>query len=104
MDVAGIFRRLQELSLTDNVEENRETFKSEFDIFLLAEGLAKVADARKVTSFLNVIQSAAEDIYHTFLRAHEADANVINKLETYCIPKRSEPFERHPFTCRMQAE
>ena len=106
MDFAGAFRRPSELSLSGNVAENWQRFKSEFDIFLVAAGLDETSDLRQAMCFLNAVGPAALEVYRTFEWENAGDAKKLvkiqGKFEEYCNPQKNETFERHVFKSRTQ--
>ncbi|KAK7939091.1 hypothetical protein WMY93_002417 [Mugilogobius chulae] len=97
----------EELKLSGNVNENWKAFRQSFELYLLAAGLEKEAEPRKIALLLTVAGRSALDVYNTFQFASEDDRklnNVLTKFEEYCTPRKNETYERYVFRNRMQAD
>ena len=87
-------RQPNELILTGNLAENWRRFKQEFKQYLIATGLGNKSEEQKMALLLHVAKSLAIEVYNTFTfdstneASSETFANVLNKFEKYCNPKK----------------
>ena len=94
------------LDLRGNVAENWKRFKQRFELYNVASGLSKKDEKTQTSMLLHVIGDKALDIYNTFTFAASGDEmrleKVMEKFESYCMPKRNVTYERHKFFTRSQ--
>lgn len=94
-----------QLKLQGNLRENFKRFKQSFEIYLLASGLDKIEDERKIAILLNCIGEEALEVYNTFkmpsLKKEKYD-DVMKVFETYCNPKKDILHARFLFYSRKQ--
>ena len=96
------------LDLTGNLAENWKRFKQRFELYNVASGMSLKDDKSQTSMFLHVIGDGALDIYNTFVFESSGDEmkleKVMEKFESYCMPKRNVTYERHKFFTRSQHE
>lgn len=101
-------KKVNNLVLDGNLNENWRRFKRNFDIFMVAAGVNKKPDEVKIATFLNAIGEDAVDVYHTFKFDNEEDAKsydkVIKAFQDFCSPKTNEVYERFVFNKRVQQQ
>ncbi len=100
-------RQPNELNLSGNVHANWKSFKQSFELYLLATGLERDNDRRKIALLLTVAGRSAIDVFNTFQFSEEEQDKyniVMAKFEDYCTPKKNETYERYVFRNRMQKE
>ena len=94
------------LDLTGNIAENWKRFKQRFELYNVASGMSLKDEKSQTSMLLHVIGDGALDIYNTFVFAQSGDSmkleKVLDKFESYCMPKRNVTYERHKFFTRSQ--
>ena len=97
-------RQPNELILTGNLAEHWRKFK----LYLIATGLDTKSEEQKIALLLHVAKSSAIEVYNTFTfdstneASSETFANVLDKFEKYCNPKKNITYERYIFFTRNQ--
>ena len=75
---------------------------------MIATGLGNKSEEQKIALLLHVAKSSAIEVYNTFTfdstneASSETFANVIDKFEKYCNPKKNITYERYLFFTRNQ--
>ena len=91
------------LKIDGNISESWKFFKQLFEIYMVTTEKSKKLEKVKM---LRCLGSQAIRIFNTFDFANEAEkgnlANVMEKFEKYCMPKKNLFYERHRFNTRIQ--
>ena len=97
-----------QLDLTGNIAENWKRFKQRFELYNVASGMSLKDGKSQTSMLLHIIGDEALGIYNTFVFAESGDSmkleKVLEKFESYCMPKRNVTYERHKFFTRSQHE
>ena len=91
---------------TTNKSKSWTIFKQKWKNYELATDLDEKTNEKRVATLLSVIGDAGLDVYNAFEWSAPEDstkiANVLQKFEEYCNPKKNIPYERYLFNSRMQ--
>ena len=93
------------LTLTGNVSENWKKFKQRFDVYMSASGADGKGVKQKACIFLHVVGEEALQVFSNFKFEEDKEYNpptIVQKFETYCMPKKNTTYERHKFFTRNQ--
>uniref|UniRef100_H3APZ4 Retrotransposon gag domain-containing protein n=1 Tax=Latimeria chalumnae TaxID=7897 RepID=H3APZ4_LATCH len=96
------------LNLQGNLAESWQRFKQEFEIFLIASGIAEKAEKMQAMTFLHVAGPAALDVYNMFEWEGEEDkedlSQIMDKFKRYCNPRKNVTYKRHLFNTQNQSQ
>ena len=95
------------LNFNGNLKENWRRFKQQFDIYNIASGTAERDDKVQAMTLLHVVGAEAIEVYNTFTwdgKDKEKVADICEKFEAYCNPRKNITYERHMFNTRVQKE
>ncbi|XP_063384736.1 uncharacterized protein LOC134670847 [Cydia fagiglandana] len=105
--IMSMFNIPEKLNVSGNLSENWKTFEQNLKIYLVASGLDKSDDTRKVAILLNVIGEDGIKIYNNFALTTTEDVkfeDVMKKFKDYCEPKKNVLQSRFLFYTRKQEE
>lgn len=100
--MADSFKPPPYLDINDgNVAENFKKWKRQFEVYLLASGASDKEGPIQTAILLHSAGPHILEIYDQFTWEHPNDKNkpdkVLQKLESYCTPRKSEVLESHRF-------
>ncbi|KAL4711894.1 hypothetical protein ACJJTC_006063 [Scirpophaga incertulas] len=90
------------LITTGNLAENWRIFQQSLNIYLLATGLDKAEEERKIAILLNLIGEEGIKIYNNFSGSKTTYKEVIQLFHEYCEPKKNILHSRFLFFHRDQ--
>ena len=92
-----------------NLADAWRRWKQCFEVFSLASGLSKKGKKVQAATLSHVADPEALEVYNTFTWEDEGDKNkankILEKLETYCIPRKNVMWQRYLFyTCNQSSD
>ena len=95
------------MSFTGNISEAWKRWKQRWTLYAKASGVDAKDENIQCATFLHVMGEEGLEIFNTFqFTETEKDkiGPLIDKFESYCIPKTNVTFERYKFNMRSQKE
>ena len=85
------------LNLTGNLAENWRIFEQQYDVYVVASGVASKADKVRGKTLLHVLGPDDIDVYNTFAWTENEDktkvADIKKKFKEYCNPRKNVTYE-----------
>ena len=93
-----------DFSTSGNIAERWKSWKQTVQLYLDV-AMSEKTEKEKCKAFLYVIGKEGREIFNTFVFAEEQKDKLeplLEKFESYCIPKKNVTMERHKFNTRTQ--
>ena len=92
-----------DFSTSGNIAERWKSWKQTVQLYLDV-AMSEKTEKEKCKAFLYVIGKEGREIFNTFVFAEQKDKlePLLEKFESYCIPKKNVTMERHKFNTRTQ--
>ena len=84
-----------EKARTTNLSKKWETWKDDFQLFVIASGITNAAQKRAL--LLHMAGKEVKEIYRSLAKSEDTYEEVIEKLDDYFKPKKNLSYERYVF-------